>query len=147
RRLGRLNDMLRQSATGADLVFIGSQTPHRADNNELVLGASNLPPEIFVPSDGGMVISDAPNDRIRAQTLCALDHVRRLLEESGSSLDRLIHLRLFLRDIRDFSAACAIVHSVLGAKTPATTVVETTGPNVDPRIDMHIDAIAAVTGS
>ena len=89
-----------------------------------------------------MVISDVPETRIRVQTLQALSNLRAALEAPGSALDRLVHLRMFLRDQRDFASAIGIVQQVLGSHLPATTAIEATGPNVDPDMDIQIDGIA-----
>jgi enamine deaminase RidA (YjgF/YER057c/UK114 family) len=90
-----------------------------------------------------MVIADVPEERVRAQLLVALDHARNVLEAAGSALTHLVTLRVFLRDIRDASAAAGILKSVLGEQLPATTLIEATGPSVDPTVDVVIDAVGA----
>ena len=59
----------------------------------------------------------------------------------------LVRLRLFLRDIRDSGSAAAVVKAVLGAHTPATTVVEATASGAAADVDVLVDAIAVRRGS
>jgi len=131
------------AARGTDLVFTAGMTGHDPATGRPVRGLDQLPPALRerVPAD--MVIADVPEARIRAQTLLALDHARRALESAGSSLDRLVTLRLFLRDLRDAASAAGVVKAVLGANTPATAIVEATGPGIDPEVDVVLDAVGA----
>lgn len=127
---------------GADLVFTCGMTGHDPLTGRLAQNEGDLPEALRTHGATGMVIADIPETRIRAQTRLALDHVRQALEEAGSSIDHLVRLRLFLRDIRDAGSAASIVKAVLGKNTPSTTVVEATGPGVHPDVDVVIDAIA-----
>ena len=140
---GPLGALQAWSSAGSDFVFTQGMTGHDAHTGKLVRDMSEVPAELRACLASDMVISDVPDSRIRAQTLIALDHARRALEEAGSSLERLITLRLFLRDMRDSGAAAQVVKAVLGANAPATTIVVATGPGIDDAIDVVLDAVAA----
>ncbi len=140
---GGLDDLQAFASAGADLVFTQGMTGHDATTGSVVRDLTELPVTLRSAISAGMVIADVPDARIRAQTLLALDHARRALEAAGSSLTQLVTLRLFLRDMRDAAAAAHAVKSVLGAATPATTLVEATGPGVDPDLDVVLDAVGA----
>ena len=139
---GPLGALQAWSSAGSDFVFTQGMTGHDAHTGKLVRDMSEVPAELRACLASDMVISDVPDSRIRAQTLIALDHARRALEEAGSSLERLITLRLFLRDMRDSGAAAQVVKAVLGANAPATTIVVATGPGIDDAIDVVLDAVA-----
>ncbi len=141
-RFDDLDCMSAQSAVSRDFVFIGSQTPHDLESGILVSRLDQLPADLTSTVPAQMVIADVPEARIRAQTLQALNNIRVALEAAGSSLTRLVHLRMFLRDQRDLASAVDIACRVVGSKLPATTVIEATGPNVDPNIDIQVDAVA-----
>ncbi len=141
-RFGNLDNMVAQSAVSRDFVFVGSQTPHNLETGALVLRLDQLPSNLTATIPSEMVISDVPETRIRVQTLQALGNLRTAPEAAGSSIERLVRLRMFLRNQRDLASAVGIVHQLLGSQLPATTAIETTGPNVDPDIDIQVDAIA-----
>ncbi len=141
--LGRLGELQAFASSGTDFVFTQGMTGHDANTGRVVREPSELPEAARRHIPAGMVIADVPDARIRAQTLVALDHARRALEEAGSALSQLITLRLFLRDIRDSSAAANAVKAVLGADAPATTIIEATGPGVDSELDVVLDAVGA----
>lgn len=141
-RAGNHDLLIPPAAVSGDFVFVGSQTPHDLERGRLVTRIEELDADLvaIIPSD--MVISDVPEARIRAQTLMALKNLRLALESAGSSFKRLVALRMFLRDRRDIPSAVDVVHRALGADLPSATVIETNGPNVDPDIDIQIDALA-----
>ena len=144
---GPLGELQAWASAGADFIFTQGMTGHDAQTGRLARSMNDVPASLHGRIAGDMVISDVPDARIRAQTLVALDHVRRALEDAGSSLERLITLRVFLREIRDASAAAGAVKAVLGAHAPATTIVVTSGPGTDPAVDVVLDAVAAPQAS
>lgn len=144
--LGRLGELQAFASSSTDLVFTSGLTGHDAATGRLVRALSELPIALRRPIPADMAIADIPETRIRAQTLLALEHARHALDEAGSSLSRLVTLRLFLRDIRDAASAAGAVRAVLGTDTPATTIIEATGPGVDPEIDVVLDAVGTRTG-
>ncbi len=141
--LPRLGELQAFASRGADLVFTCGMTGHDLASGELVHDLNEVPEALRSRVASGMAISDVPENRIRAQTLIAFEHVRRAVEEAGSSMTELVTLRLFLRDIRDSGSAAAVVKAVLGVNTPATTIVEASGQGVNTAVDVVIDAIAA----
>lgn len=140
---GPLGGLQAFASAGTDFVFTQGMTGHDAQTGRLVRDMHEVPASLRARIASDMVISDVPDARIRAQTLVALDHARRALEQAGSSLETMIALRLFLRDARDLGAAAHAIKSILGASTPATTIVVATGPGVDPEADVVLDAVAA----
>ena len=146
-RLGELDRMVAQAAVGVDFVFVGSQTPFDPVAGRMVSGMECVGPSLVSMVSLQMVIADVPESRIRAQTIQALDNLRVALESAGSSLDRIVHLRMFLRDQRDMASAANIAARMLGPNLSATTMIEATGPNIDPDIDIQVDAVALTRGS
>jgi len=144
--LGTLAQLQSFASSGNDLVFTCGMTGHDIASGNLVTDLEVLPEAMRKRIPESMAIADVPETRIRAQTVLALDHVRRALEEGGSSLSHVVRLRLFLRDIRDAASAAGAVKAILGEATPATTIVEATGPGIDPAIDVVMDAVGARTG-
>jgi len=63
---------------------------------------------------------------IGEQTKRVLENLKAILEEAGSSLDRVVKATVFLKDMSDFSAMNAVYASYLEAdgEAPARTTVE-----------------------
>ncbi len=63
---------------------------------------------------------------IAEQTKRALENLKAILEEAGSSLDRVVKATVFLKDLNDFTAMNAVYASYLegDGEAPARTTVE-----------------------
>jgi 2-iminobutanoate/2-iminopropanoate deaminase len=64
-----------------------------------------------------------PGD-IRAQTQQVFSNLRAILEEAGSSLDRLVKTTVFLQDLDDFGGMNEVYTTHVGATPPARSTVE-----------------------
>ncbi|WP_370695390.1 RidA family protein [Patulibacter sp.] len=105
-------------------------------------------PQVFVSGmtargdDGGVVgIGDAG-----AQAVQVFANLRSTLEVAGSSLDDVVRLDLYVRDVEDFPAIAAARASAFGDRPlPAATLVEVSRL-ADPDYLVEVSAIA-VTGT
>jgi 2-iminobutanoate/2-iminopropanoate deaminase len=61
---------------------------------------------------------------IKAQTQQALLNLRAILEEAGSSLDRLVKTTVFLQNLDDFAGMNEVYASHVGTTPPARSTVE-----------------------
>ena len=61
---------------------------------------------------------------IEEQTEQVLANVRAILEEAGSSLDRLVKTTVFLQDLGDFQAMNGVYAKHVGEQPPARATVE-----------------------
>ena len=61
---------------------------------------------------------------IKAQTQQALSNLRAILEEAGSSLDRLVKTTVFLQNLDDFAGMNEVYASHVGSTPPARSTVE-----------------------
>ena len=78
---------------------------------------------------------------IDAQTRQALQNVRTILEAAGSSLERVLQMRIYIADIELWDAVNAIYSEFLGAHRPARCVVPVKTMHFGSLIE--IEAIAA----
>jgi len=67
---------------------------------------------------------DARNGPIAAQTWFTYDLIRQHLEASGSSMDSILNLIIYLQDMRDFPTFHRIHEHFFGKAAPALTVIE-----------------------
>jgi len=72
----------------------------------------------FDPVTGQMAGPD-----IRSQTLRILQSFKVMLESVGSDLDHVVHVNVFLRDMKDFDAMNAAYVEIMGDCRPARTAI------------------------
>ncbi len=82
---------------------------------------------------------------IKAQTTFVLDTISRLLEGSGSSLDRIVKAQVILTDMADFWGFEEVWRSYFSHDPPARTVVE--GGLVNPGCIVEVDVVALTAAS
>lgn len=93
---------------------------------------------VFVSGQLGM----AAGDTIEAQTEQVFVNLRAILEEAGSSLDRLVKTTVFLQNLDDFQAMNAVYATHVGGEPPARSTVEVA--SLPSGALVEIDAIALV---
>ena len=65
-----------------------------------------------------------PLEGITAQTEQVMQNLRAILEEAGTSLDRLVKTTVFLQDLGDFAAMNEVYAGHVGDAPPARSTVE-----------------------
>ncbi|WP_072985528.1 RidA family protein [Clostridium cavendishii] len=79
-------------------------------------------------------------DDIKAQTEQSLKNVKAILEEAGSSLDKVIKTTVFLKDMNDFAFMNDVYATFFNENPPARSAVEVARLPKDAKIE--IEAIA-----
>ena len=98
---------------------------------------------VFVAGQLGLRRGDtAPVEGIAAQTEQALQNLRAILEEAGTSLDRLVKTTVFLQDLGDFAAMNEVYAAHVGDAPPARSTVEVA--KLPSGALVEIEAIAAL---
>ena len=72
----------------------------------------------FDPATGRLVAPD-----VHAQAMRILESFRVMLHSVGSDLDRVIHVNVFLKDMRDFEEMNRAYIAMMGKHRPARTVI------------------------
>jgi len=87
---------------------------------------------------GGLIASDEIADQTRA----TLEHLKTVLEAAGSSLDKVVKVTVYLKDIKDFKAMNAAYAAFFpGDAPPARTTIQAANL-YGKRMKIEIDCIA-----
>lgn len=94
-----------------DLLYLSGIGPRRAGTSEI--------PGVFHDGKGTVIGHD-----VEAQTRAVFDNVRTILEEAGSSLEKIVDVTVFLTDMkRDFETFNRVYGEILGHVQPTRTTV------------------------
>ena len=93
----------------------------------------------FDPATGKLAGAD-----VYSQATRILESFRVMLQSVGSDLDRVVHVNVFLKDMRDFAEMNRAYIAMMGSHRPARTVI---GVNELPKpgilLTMNLTAVAA----
>ena len=80
---------------------------------------------VFVAGQLGLKLGEAaPEGDVAAQTEQALQNLAAILEEAGSSLDKLVKTSVFLQDLGDFAAMNEVYARYAGDRPPARSTFQ-----------------------
>lgn len=98
---------------------------------------------LFVSGQGplNMQTGDVIRGTIEEETLLTLQHIRKIVEEAGGTLDNIVKCTVHLSDISDFDRFNKTYASVFSGVKPARTTVQST---LSDGIKVEIDAIAKI---
>ena len=97
---------------------------------------------VFVAGQLGLTTDGTMADGITAQTEQVFRNLAAILEEAGSSLDRLLKTTVFLQSLDDFQAMNAVYATHVGDAPPARSTVEVA--KLPSGALVEIEAIAAL---
>ena len=81
-------------------------------------------------------------DDVYSQSLQILESFKVMLESAGSDLDHVVHVNVFLKDVRDFEAMNRAYVEKMGAHRPARTVIGVQDlPKAGARLTMNLTAV------
>lgn len=100
--------------------------------NGFIFTSGQIP---LVPETGELV-----SDDIKKATARSLDNIKAILEESGSSLDKVLKVNIFLDDVNDFAAVNEVYAEYFTEHKPARSCVEVA--NLPKKALIEIEAIA-----
>lgn len=84
--------------------------------NGFIFTSGQLP---LIPESGELI-----SDDIKEATKRSLDNLKAVLEEAGSSLEKVVKVNIFLADINDFAAVNEVYATYFDAHKPARSCVE-----------------------
>ncbi len=84
--------------------------------NGFVYSSGQLP---LVPETGELI-----SDDIKKATQQSLENVKAIIEEGGSSVEKIVKVNIFLDDVNDFAAVNEVYAEFFGDHKPARSCVE-----------------------
>jgi len=92
--------------------------------------------QIPIIPETGEILSGSIEDQVAR----VLENIQLLLESCGSSMDKVVRVGVFLRDLSDFGAMNEVYARYLGDSRPARSTVEVSRLPKD--VDVEMDVIA-----
>ncbi|MEG1501360.1 MAG: RidA family protein [Clostridiales bacterium] len=105
--------------------------------NDLLFTSGQIPLD---PQKGSLIAGG-----IKEQTQQALTNLQAVLEEGGSSLENVLKVTVFIKDMNDFALVNEIYGQFFGKQPPARSCVEVARLPKDALIE--VEAIALVNGN
>lgn len=84
--------------------------------NGLIFTSGQLP---IIPESGELI-----NDDIKKATARSLENIKEILQVAGSSLDKVVKVNIFLKDMNDFSSVNEVYSKYFTTNKPARSCVE-----------------------
>ena len=81
------------------------------------------------------------NDDIKKATTQSLDNVKAILEEAGTSLDKVVKTLVFLKDMNDFAAMNEVYAQYFSTNPPARSCVQAGKLPKDALVEIEVIAI------
>ena len=100
--------------------------------NGFIFTSGQIP---LIPETGELV-----SDDIKKATARSLDNIKAILEEAGSSMDKVVKVNIFLDDVNDFAAVNEVYAEYFTEHKPARSCVEVA--NLPKNGLLEIEAIA-----
>ena len=89
------------------------------------------------PKKGRILVDD-----VVGQTRQTLENVKAILEESGSSLDRVVKANVYMSDIDDFSVMNEVYSEYFKENPPARTTIEASRLPFDILVEIDVVALS-----
>ena len=91
--------------------------------------------QIPLGADGAIV-----SDDIKEQTRSVCNHLKTLLEESGTSIVNVLKTTVFLKDMNDFAAMNEVYAEFFGESAPARSTIEVARLPKDAKVEIEVVA-------
>lgn len=80
-------------------------------------------------------------ETIEEQTKQSLANVKAILEEAGSSMDKIVKTTVFLKDMNDFAKMNEVYATFFSQPYPARSAVEVAGLPKDAKVEIEVIAL------
>ncbi|GAG04381.1 unnamed protein product, partial [marine sediment metagenome] len=125
-------------------LFLSTQTPINLDTGQVIRRLEDLPPEEHAKVAMGNAQLDVDCGPIRAQTWTIYQNLSKILAQQGSSLENIIHQRIYLTDKTDTRHMEEVMLSFFPDYKPTTMIAAVPNRGLHDGIRMMMDAIALI---
>jgi 2-iminobutanoate/2-iminopropanoate deaminase len=95
--------------------------------------------QVSMDADGNVV----GEGDIKRQTETVLEHVKTVLEEAGGTMEEIVKVTVFIRDMRLYDEIHEVRRRYFEEPYPASSMVEVSAL-IDPRLLIEIEAVAVI---
>lgn len=81
------------------------------------------------------------NDDIKLATATCLDNIKAILEEAGTSMDKVVKTMVFIRDMKDFAAMNEVYGTYFTQNPPARSCVQPAMLPKDAMLEIEVIAV------
>jgi enamine deaminase RidA (YjgF/YER057c/UK114 family) len=129
-----------------DMLYLAGQVAVDPANNRTIRGYEDLPPDVAARLATGKMSIDSKEGPIAAQTWWVFHTIQTILEQEGASLQNVVRLVQYLRDLRDFPVFDRVRALFFPDNPPASTVIQVSELLPTPESLLEVDATAYVPG-
>ncbi len=79
---------------------------------------------------------------IKAATKQSLNNIKAILEEAGTSMDKVIKTTVFVKDLNDFAAVNEVYATFFEGEPPARSCVQVAKLPLDAKVEIEVIALA-----
>lgn len=123
------------------MVVKGAPTPKGPYSHVVRAG-----PFLFISGQGPIdpKTGKMPNLDIVGQTRQVMENIKIILEESGSSLNRVVKANVYLKDINDFSYMNEVYSEYFSKDPPARTTIQAARLPFDTLVEIDVIALSGL---
>jgi enamine deaminase RidA (YjgF/YER057c/UK114 family) len=125
-----------------DWLFLAGVTGADRHTGKAISGYADLPPDVTKQLSTGLLVTDAREGPIVAQTWFVFDQIRNILEREGLGLQNIVRMEQFLTDMNDYVAFNRVRQAFFPENPPAGTCVAVNAllPTDDVRLEVQVTA-------
>ena len=128
-----------------DIVYFAGIIAADPDRGIIVSLYTDLPPEVAKSlGQSGEMSVDSKDGPISVQAWYILDRLKATVEDAGGTLDDVVKLTQYFRDLRDFPIYNRVRRSFFGDNPPASTVVQISELLPTPESLLEVEAVAHI---
>jgi enamine deaminase RidA (YjgF/YER057c/UK114 family) len=129
-----------------DFLYLAGQVAVDPARNRTIRGYDDLPPDVAAKLATGKMSIDSKEGPIAAQTWWVFQTIQTILEGEGASLQNVVRLVQYMRDLRDFPVFDRVRAMFFPENPPASTVIQVSELLPTPESRLEVDATAYVPG-
>lgn len=129
-----------------DFLYLAGQVAVDPARDRTIRGYEDLPSDVAAKLATGKMSIDSKEGPIAAQTWWVFHTIQTILEQEGASLQNVVRLVQYMRDLRDFPVFDRVRAMFFPENPPASTVIQVSELLPTPESRLEVDATAYVPG-